>query len=97
MVAAVAHGLYVTRLWMRARCAPLRTIITGMTREGTFLIENGKIGGTRCATCVFTQSIVEALADVRGVSRERRLALSSEEAGAVLTPWLHLGHFAFTS
>lgn len=95
MVAAVAHGLYVTRLWYVRDVHPLRTIITGMTREGTFLIENGKIGNP-VRDLRFTQSIVEALADVRGVSRERRLALS-EEAGAVLTPWLHLGHFAFTS
>jgi hypothetical protein len=44
----------------------------------------------------FTQSIVDALSDVRGVSRQRRLELS-EDARAVLSPWLHLGHFAFTS
>ena len=74
---------------------PLRTVITGMTREGTFLIENGVI--TRPVKDLrFTQSIVEALANVLGASRERRLELGEGESG-VLSPWLHIGRFTFTS
>ena len=74
---------------------PLRTVITGMTREGTFLIENGSI--TRPVKDLrFTQSIVEALAGVMQVSRERRLELGEGESG-VLSPWLHLRRFSFTS
>ncbi len=74
---------------------PLRTIITGMTRDGTFLIEKG-VMGTPVSDMRFTQSIVDALADVRGVSRERLLELEEGESG-VLSPWLHLGSFTFTS
>jgi len=44
----------------------------------------------------FTQSIVEALADVRGISRERSLEVP-DEGSATLAPWLHLGHFHFSS
>ena len=95
LVAAVKRGLFVTRLWYVRDVHPLRTIITGMTREGTFLIENGKIGRA-VRDLRFTQSIVDALNDVRGISRERKLALGEDESG-VLTPWLHLGRFAFTS
>jgi PmbA protein len=74
---------------------PLRTVITGMTREGTFLIENGTI--TRPVKDLrFTQSIVDALAHAVQVSRERRLELG-EGASGVLSPWLHIARFSFTS
>jgi PmbA protein len=95
MVASVSRGLYITRFWYVRDVHPLRTVITGMTREGTFLIENGSI--TRPVKDLrFTQSIVEALAGVMQVSRERRLELGEGESG-VLSPWLHLRRFSFTS
>ena len=95
MVASVSRGLYVTRFWYVRDVHPLRTVVTGMTREGTFLIENGRI--TRPVKDLrFTQSIVEALANVVNVSRERRLELGEGESG-VLSPWLHIGRFSFTS
>ena len=95
MVASVSRGLYVTRFWYVRDVHPLRTVITGMTREGTFLIENGRI--TRPVKDLrFTQSIVEALANVVRISRERRLELG-EGASGVLTPWLQIGRFTFTS
>ena len=95
LVSAVARGLYVTRFWYVRDVDPLHTIITGMTRDGTFLIEKGRIGRP-VRDLRFTQGIVDALADVRGISSERRLELGEGESG-VLTPWLHLGRFAFTS
>jgi PmbA protein len=95
MVGSVARGLYITRFWYVRDVHPLRTVITGMTREGTFLIENGRI--TRPVKDLrFTQSIVGALANVLRVSRERRLELGESESG-VLSPWLQIGRFTFTS
>ena len=95
MVSSVSRGLYITRFWYVRDVHPLRTLITGMTREGTFLIESGRI--TRPVKDLrFTQSIVEALANVVQVSRERRLELG-EGASGVLTPWLQIGRFTFTS
>ncbi len=95
MVGSVSRGLYITRFWYVRDVHPLHTVITGMTREGTFLIENG--GVTRPVKDLrFTQSIVEALAEVLQVSRERRLELGEGESG-VLSPWLHIGRFSFTS
>jgi PmbA protein len=95
MVASVSRGLYITRFWYVRDVHPLRTVITGMTREGTFLIENGSV--TRPVKDLrFTQSIVEALANVVQVSRERRLELGEGESG-VLSPWLRIGRFSFTS
>jgi PmbA protein len=95
MVGSVRRGLYITRLWYVRDVHPLRTVITGMTREGTFLIENGSITHP-VKDLRFTQSIVEALANVLQVSRERRLELGEGESG-VLSPWLHIGRFSFTS
>ena len=95
MVRSVSRGLYITRFWYVRDVHPLRTVITGMTREGTFLIENGRI--TRPVKDLrFTQSIVDALAGVVQVSRERRLELGEGESG-VLSPWLHIGRFTFSS
>jgi PmbA protein len=91
----IESGIYVTRLWYVRAVHPLRTIITGMTREGTFRIVKGKLGNA-VRDLRFTQSIVDALGDVRGVSRERRLELGEDESG-ILSPWLHLGSFSFTS
>jgi predicted Zn-dependent protease len=95
LCAGVRRGLYVTRLWYVRVVHTLRTVITGMTREGTFLIEDGRLGAP-IRDLRFTQSIVDALDGVRQVSAERRLELG-EDGSAVLVPWLHLGGFSFTS
>lgn len=95
LIAPVRRGLYVTRFWYVRDVDPLRTIITGMTREGTFLIEDGELRRP-VRDLRFTQSIVGALADVRGISRERLVELGEGESG-VLAPWVRIGGFAFTS
>ena len=94
MIAACRRGLLVTRFWYVRPVHPLKTIITGMTRDGTFLIENGRIVRP-VRDLRFTQSIVDALADVRSVGSERLAARGF--LGASLAPWLHLGGFTFSS
>ncbi|MBI3010949.1 MAG: TldD/PmbA family protein, partial [Candidatus Omnitrophica bacterium] len=68
----------------------------GLTREGTFLIEDGKI--TRPVTTMrFTHSLLDAFRRVLGVSKERQLlAEPSQELGCALMPALHLKAFKFT-
>ena len=66
-----------------------------LTREGTFLIEDGVLSRP-VRDLRFTQSIVEALDSVQQMSSDRRLELG-EDGTAVLTPWLHLAQFSFTS
>ncbi|HSP65091.1 MAG TPA: metallopeptidase TldD-related protein, partial [Candidatus Deferrimicrobium sp.] len=68
--------------------------ITGMTRDGTFLVENGRVVRP-VRDLRFTQSIVDALADVRSIGGERMAHRSY--FGATLAPWLHLGGFTFSS
>ncbi len=95
MIGNVRDGLFVTRFWYVRDVHPLRTVITGMTREGTFRIRDGRIVGA-VRDLRFTQSITDALNDVRGISAARLLTLS-EEGSAILAPALHLGSFTFSS
>jgi predicted Zn-dependent protease len=85
----------VTRFWYVRDVHPLRAVITGMTRDGTFLIEDGRVGRP-VRDLRFTQSIVDALADVQGVGRERSIELDEGER-AMLVPALSIRRFAFTS
>ena len=94
MVGACRRGLLVTRFWYVRPVHALRTIITGMTRDGTFLIEDGRVVRP-VRDLRFTQSIVDALADVRSIGRER--TASRGYFGATLAPWVHLGGFTFSS
>jgi PmbA protein len=94
MIAACDRGLLVTRLWYVRPVHPLATIITGMTRDGTFLIDKGRVVRP-VRDLRFTQSIVGALADVRSIGSHRLAARGY--FGATLAPWLHVGAFSFTS
>jgi predicted Zn-dependent protease len=94
MIASCERGLVVTRFWYVRPVHPLATIITGMTRDGTFLVENGRVVRP-VANLRFTQSIVGALSDVRSIGAER--LANRGYFGATLAPWLHLGGFTFSS
>ena len=73
MVSSVDHGLLVTRFHYTNLVDPSAAILTGMTRDGTFLIENGKLaGGVR--NMRFTEAILEALSRAEIIGREGRLA-----------------------
>lgn len=63
MIAATDRGVLVTRFHYTNMVHPVRTVFTGMTRDGTFLIEGGKIAGG-VKNMRFTQSILEALSRV---------------------------------
>jgi predicted Zn-dependent protease len=68
--------------------------MTGMTRDGVFLIENGELAYP-VKNLRFTQSYVEALANVEAVSRERKLLLN-EGGFATRVPALKISRFNFT-
>jgi predicted Zn-dependent protease len=73
MVAATDRGVLVTRFHYSNVVNPMESSITGMTRDGTFLIEGGEIVGP-VRNFRFTQSIVEALSNVSMIGREAELA-----------------------
>lgn len=95
LVGAVERGLLVTRLHYTNVVEPMTTVVTGMTRDGTFLVEGGRI--TRAVRNLrFTQSILEALAQVDAVSSETGYA-SELFFGGGRYPALRLPAFRFTA
>ena len=93
MLASMERGLWVTRFHYTRPVHPKLVIITGMTRDGTFLVEKGEIAYP-IKNLRFTQSYLEALANVEAVSRETRL--QQNWFGGARTPALKLAEFEFT-
>ncbi len=87
------RGLLVTRFHYTNVVHGKLAIVTGMTRDGTFLVEDGEVVGP-IRNLRFTQSYLDALAAVEAVSAERRLLRG--ELGAVLVPALRIGSWRFT-
>lgn len=93
MIASTDRGILVTRLWYIREVDPYEKIFTGMTRDGTFLIEGGKIaGGVR--NFRFNQSLVELLSNVEALSPVVRA--SGEEAFDMVVPAMKVRDFNFT-
>ncbi len=93
LIGSVERGVYVTRFHYVNVEDPVPVTLTGMTRDGTFLIENGKL--TRpLKNLRFTQSAVEALMDCEGATAQRKFV--GTEEGASLVPGVLITRFAFT-
>ena len=94
MIRTTARGLYITRFWYTRVVHPRDCVITGMTRDGTFLIEHGEL--TRPVKNLrFTQGYVPALAGVEMIGQEAR-TLVGGFVGASRVPALKLREFNFT-
>ncbi|MBM2826798.1 MAG: TldD/PmbA family protein [Dehalococcoidia bacterium] len=72
MIASTRRGILVTRFHYTRVVHPLTVTITGMTRDGTFLIEDGRIVGP-VKNFRFTQSYLDALSHVEMIGRDSRL------------------------
>jgi PmbA protein len=95
LASEIKRGIWVTRFWYVRIVHPKASIITGMTREGTFLIENGHV--TRPVKDLrFTQSILEALDGTQAIGQATKLQIG-EFIGASRVPALRLKAFTFTS
>lgn len=97
LVAGLERGLLVTDLHYCRVLDPKTMVVTGLTRNGTFLVEDGMV--RRPVTDLrFTQSFVEALSPgrVAAVGDDDRYAASEIHAGAVIAPSLHLTEWRFT-
>lgn len=93
LIAGVRHGVYVTRFHYVNVEDPIPATLTGMTRDGTFMIENGRLSHP-LKNQRFTQSAVEALSRVQGVTSERRYI--GTETSPVLVPGLLIAGFRLT-
>lgn len=93
LIAGVDRGVYVTRFHYVNVEDPVPVTLTGMTRDGTFLIENGQLT-TPLKNLRFTQGAVEALMECDGVTADRRFV--GTEQGASLVPGIRCAAFNFT-
>ena len=94
MIASTRLGLYITRFHYIRLVQNRGCVVTGMTRDGTFLIEEGRISHP-VKDLRFTQSFVDALANVEAVGSERKLCLN-EVGFATCVPALKITGFNFT-
>jgi predicted Zn-dependent protease len=93
MIAATSQGILVTRLWYIREVDPYEKIMTGMTRDGTFLVENGEIV-CGLKNFRFNEILVEMLGRVEALSPAVRA--SGEEAFDMVVPAMKVRDFHFT-
>jgi PmbA protein len=93
MIASTERGVLVTRLWYIREVDPYEKIVTGMTRDGTFLVENGRVVcGLR--NFRFNQSLIAMLSNVEAMSRPVRAC--GEESFDMVAPAMKVKDFNFT-
>ena len=93
LVGEMERGLLVTRFHYTNPVHPKLAIVTGMTRDGTFLVESGRIVGP-VRNLRFTQSYLAALAGTVAVGRDRRTVKG--DFGGVLVPSVRIDGWTFT-
>jgi PmbA protein len=93
MIASTERGILVTRLWYIREVEPFEKMLTGMTRDGTFLIENGRVQcGVR--NFRFNESLIHMLSNVEAMSVPVRSC--GEESFDMVVPAMKVRDFNFT-
>jgi PmbA protein len=93
MIASTERGVLVTRLWYIREVDPYEKILTGMTRDGTFFVEDGKVRyGVR--NFRFNQSLIHMLSNVEAMGIPVRA--SGEESFDMVVPAMKVREFNFT-
>jgi PmbA protein len=93
MIASTERGVLVTRLWYIREVDPYEKMLTGMTRDGTLLIENGRVRqGVR--NLRFNESLIHLLSNVEAMSVPLRS--SGEESFDMVVPAMKIREFNFT-
>jgi len=93
LIGGTQRGLLVTRLWYIREVDPYQKIMTGMTRDGLFLVEKGKIVGA-ARNFRFNQSVLQMLRNVECLGPARRAA--GEEAFEMVVPPMKIRDFHFS-
>jgi PmbA protein len=93
MIAGTDHGLLVTRVWYIREVDPYEKIMTGMTRDGLFLVEKGQVT-TAVRNFRFNQSLIELLQNVQEMGPAVRT--TAEEAFEMVVPAMKVTGFHFT-
>jgi len=92
LIRGVDRGIYVTRFHYTNTVHPVKTLFTGMTRDGTFLIEHGELTSP-VKNFRFTQSILDALRNTQAIGRQR---IQCRDYIPVVAPPVRIGSFSFT-
>lgn len=96
MIASCERGLLVTRFhYLNGFLDPKRAMMTGMTRYGTFLVEDGKLKHA-VKNLRWTESMLRAFSNVRAISREREVFSYGGAAGFAVMPAVYIEGFTFT-
>lgn len=95
MIAGTERGILVTRLWYLREVDPRTILYTGLTRDGTFLIENGKISHA-AQNFRFNESPLFMLNNLETLGKAERLA-GTEQGGSIVMPSIKVRDFNFTS
>ncbi|MGO9087927.1 MAG: TldD/PmbA family protein [Candidatus Sulfotelmatobacter sp.] len=93
MIASTERGVLVTRLWYIREVDPYEKMVTGMTRDGTFLVEGGRVrGGIR--NFRFNENLIHMLSNVEAMSEPVRSC--GEESFDMVVPAMKVKEFNFT-
>jgi PmbA protein len=93
MIAGTDRGLLVTRLWYIRELDPYEKVMTGMTRDGLFLVEKGKVSRS-VRNFRFNQSILQMLKNVEALGPSRRA--TAEESFEMVVPPMKISNFHFS-
>ena len=98
MIESTRRGVLITRFWYIRGLNPRTISFTGLTRDGTFLIENGRISRP-VNNFRFNQSLVEMLNNVEAMGPSRRVAASenSSVSSPIVVPALKVREFNLSS
>ena len=95
LIASVERGILISRTWYTRLVDPREVVITGLTRDGVYLIENGKLTKT-LKNFRFYTSMLTALADCE-FGDTLYLAESSDTPGTLAVPVAKIAKFAFSA
>jgi len=95
LIKSTPRGVLVTRLWYLRQVDPRTELYTGLTRDGTFLIENGKLSKS-VKNFRFNESPIFMLNNLEALGRAERVA-GTEAGGDVVMPAIKVHDFNFTS
>lgn len=95
LIASTPRGILVTRLWYLREVDPRTVLYTGLTRDGTFLIEDGKISKA-VKNLRFNESPLLMLNNLDALGQAVRVA-GTESGGDVVMPAIKVRDFNFTS
>ncbi|MFB9865226.1 TldD/PmbA family protein [Rufibacter immobilis] len=95
LIKGTQKGILVTRLWYIRSVDPQTLLLTGLTRDGTFYIENGKIKHA-VKNFRFNESPIIMLNNLEAIGKSER-TVSGESSNNYLLPSLKIRDFTFSS